>query len=143
MNVVAENLITQLMDLPSRLLAQPGMAEVIAKLRDGKDATIDGAWGSSSALVAVALRHQAESTLVVVVPHEKDVDGFTSDAAAFGIEPECFPAWAALPQELSITDPILGTRLRILRAFESAAPPRRNGTNTLCPSSILLMPMVP
>jgi len=124
MDVVVENLITQLTDLSSRLLAQPGMAEVVARLRDGKDATIDGAWGSSSALVAVALRQQAASTVVVVVPHEKDVDGFTSDAAAFGIEPECFPAWAALPQELSITDPILGTRLRILRAFESASPPR-------------------
>ncbi len=124
MDVVVENLITQLTDLPSRLLTQPGMAEVIAKLRDGKDATIDGAWGSSSALTAVALCQQASSTLVVVLPHEKDVDGFTSDAAAFGIEPECFPAWAALPQELSITDPILGSRLRILRSFESAAPPR-------------------
>ena len=124
MDVAAENLITQLTELPSKLIAQPGMAEVVARLREGKDATIDGAWGSSSALIAVALRQQAESTLVVVVPHEKDVDGFTSDAAAFGIEPECFPAWAALPQELSITDPILGTRLRILRAFESVSPPR-------------------
>ena len=122
--MVAENLITQLTDLPSRLLAQPGMAEVVARLREGKDATLDGAWGSSSVLVTVALRQQAASTLVVVLPHEKDVDGFTSDAAAFGIEPECFPAWAALPQELSITDPILGTRLRILRAFESVSPPR-------------------
>ena len=112
--MVEENLITQLTDLPLRLLSQPGMAEVIAKLREGKDATIDGAWGSSSALVAVALCQQSESTLVVVLPHEKDVDGFTSDVSAFGFEPECFPAWAALPQELSITDPILGTRRRLL-----------------------------
>ena len=117
-------MIAQLTDLPARILAQPGMADVIARLRAGQDATIDGAWGSSSALTAVTLCQQAPCSLIVVLPHEKDLDGFTSDATSFGTEPDNFPAWAALPHELSITDPILGNRLRILRAFESASPPR-------------------
>ena len=121
--VAAENSVRQLTDLSARLLAQPGMADVIAKLRAGMDATVDGAWGSSAALAAVTLSQQSRGCLVVVLPHEKEVDAFTADVAAFGVEPQCFPAWAALPQELSITDPILGNRLRILRAFESDTPP--------------------
>ena len=120
----ADNLILQLTDLPSVLTAQPGMAEVISRLCDGKDATIDGAWGSSAALVSAALSQHAPSSVVVVLPHEKDVDGFTADVGAFGVEPQTFPSWAALPQELSIIDPVLANRLRILRAFESVAPPR-------------------
>ena len=120
----ADNSISQLTDLPSRLMAQTGMADVVALLRKGRDATIDGAWGSSAALAAVALSQHAPSSLVVVLPHEKDVDGFRADLAAFGVEPQCFPAWAALPQELSIIDPVLANRLRVLRAFESVSPPR-------------------
>ena len=103
----ADKSISQLTDLSSHLTAQPGMAEVISRLRDGKDATVDGAWGSSTALVAVALSQQAPSSVVVVLPHEKDVDGFTADVAAFGVEPQTFPSWAALPQELSIIDPVI------------------------------------
>ncbi|WP_373653440.1 transcription-repair coupling factor [Schlesneria sp. DSM 10557] len=117
-------MIAQLTDLPGRMLTQPGMADVIARLRAGQDATVDGAWGSSASLAAVTLSQQAPGTLIVVLPHEKDVDGFISDASSFGIEPDNFPAWAAVPHELSITDPILGNRLRIPRAFESASPPR-------------------
>ena len=121
---VANNLIRDLKDLPPRLLAQSGFSDVITRLEAGSEATIDGAWGSSAALTAVGLSQQAPGSLIVVLPHEKDVDGFITDAAAFGTEPQCFPAWAAVPHELSIADPILGSRLRILRAFESESPPR-------------------
>ena len=121
---MGENSIKELTDLPSRMMSQAEFTEVIARLREGNDATIDGAWGSSAALTAVALGQQAPGTLVVVLAHEQDVDAVTSDVAAFGMEPQILPAWAALPQELSITDPILGTRLRILRSFDSVSPPR-------------------
>ncbi len=125
MVVVAENsVVVQLTDLPSRLLAQPGMDDVLARLREGHDATIDGAWGSSATLAAVAFSQQAPNSILVVLAHEKDVDEFAADAAAFGVETQSFPAWSALPRELSIIDPILGNRLRILRAFESDAPPK-------------------
>ena len=88
MVVAANNSIVRLTDLPSRLLVQPGMNDVIARLREGCDATIDGAWGSSAALAVVALSQQAPSSLIVVLPHEKDLDGFTTDAASFGVEPQ-------------------------------------------------------
>jgi hypothetical protein len=105
--------ITQLTDLPSRLLAQPGMSEVLDLLNAGRDATIDGAWGSCGSLVAASLCEKAPSSLVVVLPHEKDVDGYRADLTAFGLEPLSFPSWAALPQELSIIDPVLANRLRV------------------------------
>lgn len=120
----AENSITDLKELPSRLLAQPGMSDVIAKLRAGQDATVDGAWGSSPALAVVALRQQSPGCVLVVLAHERDVDAFVSDTGSFGVEPQVFPAWASLPQELDIADPILGNRLRILRQFESVSPPQ-------------------
>lgn len=120
----ADKPITQLTDLPSRLLAQPGMSEVLGLLNEGRDATIDGAWGSCGSLVAASLCEKAPASLVVVLPHEKDVDGYRADLTAFGLEPLCFPSWAALPQELSIIDPVLANRLRVLRAFESDQPPR-------------------
>lgn len=120
----ADTLIKQLTELSTRLAAHEGMSDVLEKLRAGSDATIDGAWGSCAALTAVALCEKSPGSLLVVLPHERDVDEFRADAKAFGIEPDWFPAWAALPQELSVIDPVFANRLRILRAFESVAPPR-------------------
>lgn len=121
---IAENPISQLTELPARLLAQPGMTEVVNLLDRGKEATIDGAWGSTTALAAVTLSEKAPGSLLVVLPHEKDVDGFKADVTAFGTTPQLFPSWAAIPKELSIIDPILASRLRTLRALESAVPPK-------------------
>lgn len=116
--------ILQLADLPARLADRPEFSEVLARLRNGDEATIDGAWGSSAALAATTLGQQAPSGLFVVLPHERDVDGFAADVASFGIDPQIFPSWAALPDELDIIDPVLANRLRILRSLESVAPPR-------------------
>ncbi|WP_010586335.1 transcription-repair coupling factor [Schlesneria paludicola] len=121
---IAENPISQLTDLPARLLAQPGMTDVVNLLQQGQEATIDGAWGSTTALAAVTLSEKAPGSLLVVLPHEKDVDGFKADVAAFGLSPQLFPSWAAIPKELSIIDPILASRLRVLRALESSTPPK-------------------
>ena len=120
----AGNSIVQLTDLPARLIDQPEFANVLDRLREGNEATIDGAWGSSGALAVTALSQQSPRGLVVVLPHEKDVDAFAADAASFGIDPQVFPAWAALPDELTIIDPVLANRLRVLRLVESVAPPQ-------------------
>lgn len=116
--------ISQLTDLAARIADQPGFADVLSALRAGHDSTIDGAWGSSGALVIAALAREAPSGIVVLLPHEKDVDAFAADLGAFGIEPQVFPSWAALPNELTVIDPVLANRLRVLRSLESAAPPQ-------------------
>jgi transcription-repair coupling factor (superfamily II helicase) len=114
-----------LSNLAPRLAAQPGFAAVVAALRQGRLTSIDGAWGSAAGLTVAALAAVSPSTVLVVLPREKDLDPFALDVANFGgITPDIFPAWEMLPQELRTSDPILGSRLRVLRSVESATPPR-------------------
>ena len=138
--------VSHIANLAPRLLELAGFRDVVQSLHAGNGVTIDGAWGSSAALVVSALTLVAPSSVVVVLPRERELDDFVADVASFGIggwallpvepgagaeqtgksahPPMILPAWASLPQELSISDPILGGRLRVVRGFESDAPPR-------------------
>ena len=114
-------------DLVPRLLDQPGFRELLNGLDRGNRSAIDGAWGSSSALIAAAMARQAaeasagrgssESRLVLVVlPRIGDVDDFAVDFQAFsGVKPAVFPAWEALPRGGTAKDPILAGRTRVVR----------------------------
>ena len=133
MSATDTDAISPLTDLAVKLLEQPGLREVIAALEQGRSTTVDGAWGSSAALTVSALTQKAPSSIVVVLPRERELDEFAADVASFGAtnsgraggdRPLILPSWPSLPSELSITDPILGSRLRVLRAFESETPPR-------------------
>ncbi|MFG0333052.1 MAG: hypothetical protein ACF8TS_06780, partial [Maioricimonas sp. JB049] len=76
------------MDLPVRIRRHPGFGEVLSALDRGDSATIDGAWGSCSALVAAGLAEKAAGTLLVVCPRISDVDAMASDLASYlGYEP--------------------------------------------------------
>src|ERR1700712_4866609 len=71
-----------------------GFASVLAALKDGRSATVDGAWGSAGPLVAAALASHAPKTVIIAMAHVGDVDDFRDDLATFsGIAPEIFPAW--------------------------------------------------
>src|SRR5580700_3076772 len=98
-----------LKDLTREIQRAPGFGEILASLKNGKSATVDGAWGSASALAAAALALHAPSTLVIVIAHVGDVDDFRDDVATFaGIVPEVFPAWEKPPRELSAVDEVFG-----------------------------------
>jgi len=102
-----------------------GFADVVAALQRGESAAVDGAWGSSCALVAAGLVHKAPHPLVVVLPRISDVDDFAGDLAGFLDEtPLIFPAWESLPQEHNVADAIYGARLRVLSALASPQPAR-------------------
>jgi transcription-repair coupling factor (superfamily II helicase) len=102
-----------------------GFHSVVAALKNGRGATIDGAWGSSAALVAAALGLHAPSTLLIVVAHPRDLDGWIEDLASFaGIRPVVFPAWDSLPSEATVVDEVAGERLRVLKQLEAGQPPR-------------------
>ena len=58
----------RLLHLIARIEALPDFAEVVESLQAGHAATLDGVWGSSSALVAAALARAAPAVLVVVCP---------------------------------------------------------------------------
>ena len=114
-----------LKDLTRQIQRTPGFPEVLAALKNGRSATIDGAWGSASALAAAALGLHAPTTLVIVLAHVGDVDDFRDDVATFaGIVPEVFPAWEKLPREPSAADEVFGRRLRVLKRLGAANPPR-------------------
>jgi transcription-repair coupling factor (superfamily II helicase) len=98
---------------------------MLAALKNGRSATLDGAWGSASALSAAALALHAPTSLVILMAHVGDVDDFRDDVATFaGIVPEVFPAWEKPPRELSAVDEVFGRRMRVLRRLSSNAPPR-------------------
>src|SRR5438309_2726913 len=80
-----------------------GFHPLVAALKNGHGATVDGAWGSSAALTAAALGIHAPRTLLVVIAHPRDVDGWADDLASFaGIRPVVFPAWDNLPGDSTV-----------------------------------------
>jgi transcription-repair coupling factor (superfamily II helicase) len=115
----------RLAELPGRLERQEGFAEVVAELARGGQATLEGAWGSSCALIAAALAERAAGPLVVVLPQPDDVDDFLDDLAVFS---RCcslrFPALEAAPLEAELHDELGGERLRALKALAGASGPR-------------------
>lgn len=117
--------VTDLRDLTRLLQKAEGFHEVVAALKNRRGAIVDGTWGSSASLTAAALGLHATQTLLIVLAHPSDVDGWADDIAGFaGQRPVIFPAWETLPTDRSAVDEIAGQRLRQLRQLESATPPR-------------------
>ncbi|HVU89197.1 MAG TPA: transcription-repair coupling factor [Pirellulales bacterium] len=119
----------RLPNLTGRLEAATGFADVVASLRAGHGATLDGVWGSSCALVAATLAGQAAGPLVVVCAHPGDIDDFLDDLSLFApLEAARFPAWESMNTEQLIHDEVYGDRLRLLKqllaAKDAAAAPR-------------------
>src|SRR5271165_4063160 len=112
-------------DLTRQIQRASGFPEALAALKNGRAATIDGAWGSAAGLVSAALGLHAPTTLVIVLAHISDVDDFRDDVAVFaGITPEVFPAWEKLPREQDASDEVFGKRLRVISRLAGAMPPR-------------------
>ncbi|MEZ6066668.1 MAG: hypothetical protein R3B90_13400 [Planctomycetaceae bacterium] len=131
-------------DLVARMRAEPRLKQIIESLRSGTSGTIDGAWGSSCALVTAALVESSSpsppspkavrsgdqspgrpSPLLVVLPRISDVDDFAVDVMSFlGTAPTIFPAWDSLPTEHRVSDEVFGARLRTISLLESETPRR-------------------
>src|SRR5947209_15110599 len=111
---------TGLGDLTGLVEGAEGFAPLVEALRRGDSATIDGAWGSSAALAAAALAGPVGGTLLVVIAHPRDVDGWAGDLASFaGLQPAVFPAWDDRPGAAGGPfDEVAGQRLRLLRQLE-------------------------
>ncbi len=123
--VAATSVSDRLFELVGRLDRQEGFAEVVASLKSGDAATLDGVWGSSCALVAAALASHASAPVVVVCPHLDDIDELTDDLALFTpLLPERFPAWESLPGERVIHDEAFGDRVRLLKLLAGSCPDR-------------------
>jgi transcription-repair coupling factor (superfamily II helicase) len=114
-----------LKDLTRIVQATEGFHPLVAALKNGRGATVDGAWGSSAALVTAALGLHAPRTLLTVIAYPRDLDGWLEDLASFaGLRPVVFPAWDNLPSADTVVDEVAGQRLRVLKQLESGEPPR-------------------
>src|SRR3569623_3282765 len=110
------NATERLQQLVGLLEGSEGFAEVVASLRAGHGATLDGVRGSSSALVAAALAEHCPQALVVVCPHQGDIDEFVDDLLVFtSRSAETFPVWVTLPSEHKLGDEVTGDRVRLLK----------------------------
>ncbi len=112
-----------LLDLTDLLTRCDGFDTVLEALERGRSATVDGAWASSSALVAAALARQSSQPVLIVIAHPRDLDAWAADLHSFsGIEPTLLPAWDHIPGS-GPSDDVAGQRLRLLRRLESEQPP--------------------
>ena len=132
--------IRELSALTRLIQKAPGFPEILAALKNGHSATIDGAWGSAGPLAAAALALHAPACLVVVLAHVGDVDDFRADLATFsGITPEVLPAWDRPARETNTSagDEIFSRRLRVVRRLASPLPPKI----VVAPIQALLQPV--
>ena len=74
--------LNHLTDLPTLLQTADGFEPLLAALRQGRSGVIDGAWGSSAGLSIAALAPHAPHTLLVVIAHPRDLDGWAGDLIA-------------------------------------------------------------
>ena len=127
-----------LKDLTRQVQRAEGFPGLLAALKGGRSATLDGAWGSAGPLAVAAIGLHAAPTLLIVLAHVGDLDDFRDDVATFsGINPESFPAWERPPREIAAGDEVFGRRLRVLRALRSDSPPRI----VVAPIQALLQPV--
>jgi transcription-repair coupling factor (superfamily II helicase) len=123
----------RLQDLPDLLAGMEGFPSVLSALHQRRSAVVDGAWGSSAALATAALLAPSASngrtprTLLVVLAHPRDLDGWSADLAGFtGTDPVLLAAWDAWggPASHRSVDEVAGQRLRLLKQLQGAYPPR-------------------
>jgi transcription-repair coupling factor (superfamily II helicase) len=114
-----------LKDLTRLIQTVEGFHPLISALKNGHGGTLDGAWGSSGALASAALGLHAPTTLLVVLAHARDLDGWTNDLESFaGIRPVVFPAWDALPSDAGAIDEVSRQRLQLLKNLVAGEVPR-------------------
>jgi len=117
--------LSALKDLTRLVQEAEGFHPVIAALKNGRSATVDGAWGSSASLAAAAIGLHVPQTLLVVIAHPRDLDAWADDLHGFsGTRPAIFPAWDNLPSESQAVDEVASQRLRLLMQLDSSEPPR-------------------
>jgi transcription-repair coupling factor (superfamily II helicase) len=100
-----DHAVTRVLDAPDTLDELTGFLKrtdgfdaLLAALEQGRSGTVDGAWGSSSALVAATLAREAEQTVLVVIAHPRDLDAWAGDLSSFAnLTPAILPAWDNAP----------------------------------------------
>ncbi len=128
--VVEAGVAGDLLALADQLEAHQDFAKVLESLSAGHGGTLGGVWGSSCALVAAAIERHAPETLVVVLPHTRDIDSFCDDLSLFSsARVDQLPAWETDAGERVLNDDIYGERLRVLKSLIPSVDPSRAPTD--------------
>lgn len=116
-----------LAELVGLLDAAPGWLPIIDALKSRRSVTIDGAWGSSLAMVVEGLARQAPGRILVVMPHEGDLDDFAGDWSGFASEQSIsqIGAWVRPPRPSETPDDSAVRRLNQIRIGFSSGGPKR------------------
>ncbi len=102
-----------------------GFHPLVAALKNGHGGSVDGAWGSAAALAAAAVGLHTPATLLVVLPHPREIESWADDIESFaGTRPIVFRAWDRLPTDSTIADDVSGQRLKVLKQLQGKSPPR-------------------
>ncbi len=117
--------INTLADVTRVIQSAEGFPPLLEALRHERSATVDGAWGSSAALVTAALGAHSPKTLLVVLAHPRDLDAWAGDVQSFsGTVPVTFPAWDHLPDEDTVADEVAAQRPCVCsKLLASDSPP--------------------
>jgi len=123
--------------LPSLLKKVPAFARVIEKLQAGK-VTVEGAWGSSAAMIAAGIRQALKRPLLYIVAHVDEAEDVLDDLALFGATDA-----AVLPAFDSATSPnseaAADTHVRRLTVLDAAASrPKSNPAVLVAPVAALI-----
>jgi transcription-repair coupling factor (superfamily II helicase) len=111
-------------NLVDRLLDTDGFRAIASAMEAGRSASIDGAWGSSIALVLAALSQRLAVPAIVICPSIKTAETLLDDLPFFGLRDlQYFPAWETAPGDRLVYDEIYGDRLRTLKRLMSYAAP--------------------
>ena len=106
----------RLLELPRCLYEQTDFVAALAALREGREASFDGVWGSSCALLAAAIAQDVPDPLVLVCPDQNSLDDLFDDLELFSPSQRTkFPAWESELGERIVHDEIYGDRLRLLK----------------------------
>ena len=104
-----------------------GWPEVVATLKSGRSVTIDGAWGSALAMAVEGLARQAPGRVIVIMPHEGDLDDFAEDWSGFAGNDTIsrIPSWVKPPRPGETPDESAVRRLNQVRVAFLPDAPRR------------------
>ncbi|MEX2213499.1 MAG: hypothetical protein WD768_05195, partial [Phycisphaeraceae bacterium] len=132
--------------------SQP-IADLLSELTAQGHVLAEGAWGSSTTLVAGALAARSQRPVLLVVAHLDDADDAIGDlelfeAAGFTIRPQRFGALEVLPGESAVSLELLAERLAVVESLATNAqdnPPSaiRHPPSVLVASVQALMQAVP
>jgi transcription-repair coupling factor (superfamily II helicase) len=102
----------------------PALRDLAAALAGGEHLAARGAWGSSSHLVAGAVRHHTGCPVLLVLAHLDDADEAVDDLSLIPrINARAFPALEVMPGETNVSLELLADRLDIVRSLADADQP--------------------